>query len=66
MELETPEGKKSIRTRERGFVPTELVLLLRQAGFAVKHIGGGTAGNWGHRPLDLDEFEIMVVAEKPE
>ncbi len=66
MELETPEGKKSIRTRERGFVATELTILLRQAGFAVRHIWGGTAGNWGRRPLDLDEFEIMVTAEKPE
>jgi hypothetical protein len=25
---------------------------------------GGTAGNWGRRPLDLDEIEIMIVARK--
>jgi Na+-translocating ferredoxin:NAD+ oxidoreductase RnfD subunit len=31
---------------------------------AGKHIWGGTAGNWGRRPLDLDEMEMMVVARK--
>ncbi|MEW6251900.1 MAG: class I SAM-dependent methyltransferase [Planctomycetota bacterium] len=50
--------------RERGFVPTELVLLFAAAGLEVQHIWGGTAGNWGRRPIDLDEFEIMVVARK--
>lgn len=25
---------------------------------------GGTAGNWGRRPLDLDEMEVMIVACK--
>jgi len=25
---------------------------------------GGTAGNWGRRPLDLDEIEIMILARK--
>jgi len=65
IEWETPEGKKSFRSRDRGVVATELAILLKQAGLAVRHIWGGTAGNWGRRPLDLDEFEIMVVAEKP-
>jgi len=46
-------------------VPTELALLLRHAGFAVEHVWGGTAGNWGRRPVDLDEYEIMVVARRP-
>lgn len=51
--------------RERGFVPTELQLLFNMAGLDVLHTWGGTAGNWGHRALDLDEYEIMVVAQKP-
>jgi SAM-dependent methyltransferase len=51
--------------RERGFVPTELVLMLAGAGLAVSGIWGGTAGNWGRRPIDLDEIEIMVSAWKP-
>lgn len=54
----------SLRLRERGFVPTELVLLFRIAGLSVLNIWGGTAGNWGRRAIDLDEFEIMVVARK--
>jgi len=63
-EWDTPQGKKSLVVRERSYVPTELVMLFRQAGFEVEHIWGGTAGNWGRRKLDLDEMEIMVVARK--
>jgi len=50
--------------RERGFVPTELTLLFRTAGLPASNIWGGTAGNWGRRPVDLDEMEIMVLACK--
>jgi len=31
---------------------------------SVVSMWGGTAGNWGRRPLDLDEMEIMIVARK--
>jgi SAM-dependent methyltransferase len=51
--------------RERAFVPTELVLLFTLAGLDVLAIWGGTAGNWGKRPVDLGEIEIMVLAERP-
>jgi 2-polyprenyl-3-methyl-5-hydroxy-6-metoxy-1,4-benzoquinol methylase len=64
MEYDTNGGKKSLLVRERGFVPTELVMLFRQAEFEVEHIWGGTAGNWGRRKVDLDEIEIMIVAKK--
>jgi len=50
--------------RERGFVPTELTILFEMAGLQVLNIWGGTAGNWGRRPVDLDEMEIMVLACK--
>jgi SAM-dependent methyltransferase len=50
--------------RERAFVPTELVLMCGLAGLSVVNMWGGTAGNWGRRPLDLDEIEIMIVARK--
>jgi hypothetical protein len=63
-EYDTAEGKKSVRVKERGFIPTELAILLSQAGFIVEHIWGGTAGNWGKRKINLDEMEIMVVASK--
>ncbi len=63
-EYDTPQGKKSISLKERGFIPTELVMLLQQAGFKVEQIWGGTAGNWGRRKIDLDEIEVMIIAKK--
>jgi cyclopropane fatty-acyl-phospholipid synthase-like methyltransferase len=50
--------------REHGFVPIELQLLFRIAGLNVLHIWGGTAGDWRRGQINLDEYEIMVVAEK--
>ena len=64
VEIETPEGQKSVIVRERGYVPTELIGLCRLAELEVEHIGGGTAGNWGRRQLELDEMEIMLIARK--
>jgi len=58
------EGLPAVAVRERAFVPTELRLLFRLAGMTVIDMWGGTAGNWGKRPLELDEFEIMVVARQ--
>lgn len=63
-EIDLPVGKKQVRLKEKGYLPQELDRLLRQCGFEVKHIWGGTAGNWGRRSVKLDEFEIMVVAGK--
>ncbi|MBD3232827.1 MAG: methyltransferase domain-containing protein [candidate division Zixibacteria bacterium] len=64
IEVDSPEGKLNIKTRERAYIPTELKMMLKLAGFSVDHIGGGTAGNWGKRPIDPDEMEIMVIASK--
>jgi 2-polyprenyl-3-methyl-5-hydroxy-6-metoxy-1,4-benzoquinol methylase len=58
------EGLPPVAVRERGFLPTELVLLLRFAGLSAVNMWGGTAGNWCRRPIDLDEMEIMIVARK--
>jgi 2-polyprenyl-3-methyl-5-hydroxy-6-metoxy-1,4-benzoquinol methylase len=60
-----PQGERTLAARQRMYVPTELVILFRQAGFVVEHVGGGTAGAFARRPLDLDEMEIMVIARKP-
>jgi hypothetical protein len=38
--------------------------MLKTTGFETEHIWGGTAGNWGRRSIDLDEYEIMVIACK--
>jgi len=62
---ETPEGSREVVVRERGYTVPELRLMLRLAGFDVDYIGGGTAGNWGRRPLEIDEYEIMAIARKP-
>ncbi len=59
-ELGAPAGLGPMR--ERGFVPTELQMLFLAAGLTVLHMWGGTAGDWGRRPIKLDEYEIMVVA----
>ena len=64
VEWDASEGRKSRQVRERSYVPTELGMLLRQAGFEVEHVWGGTAGNWGRRKILLDEMEVMVVARK--
>ncbi len=58
------EGLPPLALRERAFTPTELSLLFRSAGMSVVHIWGGTAGNWGRRPIDMDEMEIMIVARE--
>ena len=63
-ELPPREGMPPIKMRERAFVPTELTLLCRLAGLNVINIWGGTAGNWGRRNIDLDEIELMLVAQK--
>jgi SAM-dependent methyltransferase len=49
---------------EKAFTGCELRLLLEKCGFRVDHMWGGTAGSWGMRALDPDEYEIMVVASK--
>ena len=65
MEWQAEDGPRSLPFRERGYVPSEVVLLCRGAGFAVEHVWGGTAGNWGRRPVELDEMEIMAVLRRP-
>lgn len=64
--LTTGDGDNhvEINVRERGFVIPELRLLLLVIGFDVLHIGGGTAGNWGIRPVELDEYELLAIVQK--
>lgn len=59
-----PEGPVSMRIRERLFIPPEFVAMLMTAGFDVLNVWGGTAGEWGERPVKLDEIEVMYVAKK--
>lgn len=63
-EWDLPEGKRVVRVRERLFIPPEMVRMLKDEGFEVDHVYGGTAGGWGRRPLQLDEIEAMYVCRR--
>lgn len=60
-----PEGTQVVHIRERTFIPPEMVAMLRHVGFEVLNVWGGTAGDWGRRPVKLDEVEAMYVCRKP-
>ena len=57
-------GMPKVALRTRTFTPTDFSLLCRIAGLRVVAVWGGTTGNWGRRPLDLHEDEIMLVVER--
>jgi 2-polyprenyl-3-methyl-5-hydroxy-6-metoxy-1,4-benzoquinol methylase len=63
-EWDLPEGKRLMTIKERLFTPPELVAMLTHVGFTVDHVWGGTAGEWGQRPVKLDEVEAMYVCRK--
>lgn len=66
MEWESDTGNREVVVCEHGYRPEALRDLFEDAGFAIEHIGGGTAGNWGFRPLDPEEYEIMLIAAQTE
>jgi 2-polyprenyl-3-methyl-5-hydroxy-6-metoxy-1,4-benzoquinol methylase len=59
-----PSGTKQVQVFERLFIAPEVVRMLRDSGFKVDAVYGGTAGYWGKRPLSLDEVEAMFVCRK--
>ena len=65
MDWETPDGLRSVSVRECGYLQKDLVHLIQSIGFQITHVYGGTAGNWGRRPIELDEMEMMVIALRP-
>ena len=50
--------------RERSYTAPELARMLAWAGFDIRGIYGGTAGNWGLRPPLLDEYELMAIVSR--
>jgi len=50
--------------KEKGFIATELVHMLKTTGFLVENIWGGTAGSWNRESLKMDEMELMIVSKK--
>lgn len=65
IEINTAEGREEREVREKGFTPGELHHMLARAGLPILHLWGGTAGSWNKQTLDMDEYEIMLIAEKP-
>jgi len=62
--FDLPDGPEDVFIRERLFIPPEMVSMLYHAGLATEHVYGGTAGEWGRRPLRLDEIEAMYTGKK--
>jgi SAM-dependent methyltransferase len=57
-------GTRQVIVYEHGQRSEDLQALFASVGFAIEHVGGGTAGHWGRRPLDPEEYEIMLIAER--
>jgi|SRR6056297_109927 len=55
---------EDIMLKEKGFLATELKLMLNNTDFKVENIWGGSAGNWNRELLKMDEFELMIVSKK--
>ncbi len=65
MPVEVDGKTEEMQFREKGFTVGELKHLLKRAGMDILNAWGGTAGSWNKQSLDPDEYEIMVIAEKP-
>jgi len=50
--------------RERHYTAPELHRMADDVGLSVRGIYGGTAGNWGLRPITLDDYELMLIATR--
>ncbi|MBK9118117.1 MAG: class I SAM-dependent methyltransferase [Phycisphaerales bacterium] len=59
-----PDLPAAERMRERYYTAPELRRMAEDAGLRVAGIYGGTAGNWGLRPIRLDDYELMLIATK--
>lgn len=57
--------KKALRCNERYYVPPEISWLLKSLGFATVAFFGCNLGAWSREdPLSVDDYEMLVVAEK--
>lgn len=63
IETSGPDGSV-LHLRERVYTPHEMVDLLESEGFEVLQVWGGTGGDWGRRPVRLDEDEVFYYARK--
>lgn len=63
-EWDLPEGPTLMTIHERLFIPTEMTRMLKECGFVVDNVFGGTAGHWARRFLSLDEVEAMYLCRR--
>ncbi len=63
-QITTKNGEETVTLREKGYTAGELILLMRQSGFEILDMWGGTAGAWNKAVLDPDEYEIMLRLKK--
>ena len=59
-----PEAPRAGEMRERFYTAPELRRMAEDVGLKVRGVYGGTAGNWGLRPVTLDEYELMLIGTK--
>lgn len=59
-----PDAPTDIIIKEKGFLATELINMLKNTGFEVENIWGGTAGDWNRERVRMDEMELMVISKK--
>lgn len=59
-----PDLPNSSSLRERYYTAPELRRMAEDVGLRVSGIYGGTAGNWGLRPIELDDYELMLIATR--
>jgi cyclopropane fatty-acyl-phospholipid synthase-like methyltransferase len=64
MLIETDGEQKELQYYEKGFTAGELFHIIKLSGMEILHLWGGTAGSWNKQNLQLDEYEIMVIAQK--
>ncbi len=59
-----PDAASLGELRERLYTAPELRRMAVDAGLTVRGVHGGTAGDWGLRPVTLDDWELMLVATR--
>ena len=59
-----PNVAPSATLRERYYTAPEIRRMAEDAHLTVRGIHGGTAGNWGLRPVELEDYELMLIASK--
>ncbi len=63
-DIEVAGKNVSVQAIERYYTPPEIVRMVNRIGLKVDNIYGGTAGNWRRGPIELDEYEFMVVGHR--